>query len=58
MKKTILTLVVTSLLAITSARAAITSVLLSFNDNVGTPDAITSSAVSASEPSIAVESVW
>ena len=33
MKKTILTLVVTSLLAITSARAAITSALLSFNDN-------------------------
>jgi hypothetical protein len=33
MKKTILTLVVTSLLAITSARATITSALLSFNDN-------------------------
>jgi hypothetical protein len=33
MKKTILTLVVTSLLAITSTRAAITSALLSFNDN-------------------------
>ena len=33
MKKTILTLVVTSLLAMTSARAAITSALLSFNDN-------------------------
>src|ERR1700730_16160181 len=33
MKKTILTLAVTSLLAITSARAAITSALLSFNDN-------------------------
>jgi hypothetical protein len=42
MKKTILTLVVTSLLAITSARAAITSLILSFNDNVGTPNAITS----------------
>ncbi|MDX6559501.1 MAG: hypothetical protein QOF72_2550, partial [Blastocatellia bacterium] len=33
MKKTILTLAVTSLLAMTSARAAITSALLSFNDN-------------------------
>jgi len=33
MKKTILTLAVTSLLAITSARATITSALLSFNDN-------------------------
>src|SRR5437868_10785516 len=33
MKKTILTLVATSLLAISSAPAAITSVLLSFNDN-------------------------
>jgi len=33
MKKIILTLVVTSLLAITSARATITSALLSFNDN-------------------------
>lgn len=42
MKKTILTLVVTSLLAITSARAAITSAILSFNDNIGTPDAISS----------------
>jgi PEP-CTERM motif len=42
MKKTILTLVVTSLLAITSVPAAITSVLLSFNDNSGTPDALTS----------------
>src|ERR1700730_1132606 len=33
MKKTILTLAVTSLLDITSARATITSALLSFNDN-------------------------
>src|SRR5437868_13695701 len=33
MKKTILTLVATSLLAISSAPAAITSLLLSFNDN-------------------------
>jgi hypothetical protein len=42
MKKIILTLVATSLLAITSAPAAITNVLLSFNDNSGTPDAISS----------------
>src|SRR5260370_16313196 len=33
MKKIILTLIVTSLLAITSSRATITSALLSFNDN-------------------------
>jgi hypothetical protein len=42
MKKIILTLVVTSLLAITSVPAAINSVILSFNDNNGTPDALTS----------------
>jgi PEP-CTERM motif len=42
MKKIILTLVVTSLLAITSVPAAITSIMLSFNDNNGTPDALTS----------------
>ena len=42
MKKIILTLVVTSLLAITSGRAAITSALLSFNDNNGTPNAMSS----------------
>jgi hypothetical protein len=42
MKKTILTLVVTSLLALTSARATINSVLLSFNDNSGTPNAMSS----------------
>jgi len=42
MKKIILTLVVTSLLALTSARATITSALLSFNDNNGTPDALSS----------------
>lgn len=42
MKKTILALAVTSLLAITSARATINSVLLSFDDGSGTPNALTS----------------
>ena len=42
MKKITLTLVVTLLLAMTSVPAAITSVMLSFNDNNGTPDALTS----------------
>jgi PEP-CTERM motif len=42
MKKTILTLVVTSLLALTSARATINSVTLSFDDGSGTPNAMSS----------------
>jgi hypothetical protein len=42
MKKTILTLVVTSLLVITSARATITSALLSFDNGTGTPTLTTS----------------
>jgi hypothetical protein len=42
MKKIILSLVATSLLAVASAPAAITSALLSFNDNNGTPNALTS----------------
>ena len=42
MKRIILSLAATSLLAVASAPAAITNALLSFNDNNGTPDALTS----------------